>query len=81
MIMLAFDADALTSWLGGFSAPAGTDFWGIVSLSSAIGSVEIDEYDEGVAFPDSNIGFDTIRVSCTSSVAAATWSSIKALYR
>ena len=71
--------------LGGAGAPAGTDFWGIVSLSQPIASVHIDEQDDGDAYPDSNIGFDTIRVSFSTDVPELSeyqsWSTIKALYQ
>jgi len=71
--------------LGGAGAPGGTDFWGIVSSSQPIASVHIDEQDEGAGNPDSNIGFDTIRVSAPTGVheqlERITWSVTKALFR
>lgn len=48
--------------LGGGGAPAGADFWGIVSTEANVKRVQILEQDGDAQFPDCNIGFDTIRV-------------------
>lgn len=71
--------------LGGFEPPGGNDFWGIVSSDRPIAKIEFRDLDHGVAHPDSNIGFDTIRVRYTTGVPELdmprSWSSVKALYR
>lgn len=48
--------------LGG-GAPAGDDFWGITSTSANIKRVVVDEMDDNAQYPDSNIGYDTIRIA------------------
>lgn len=48
--------------LGG-GAPAGDDFWGITSTSANIKRIVVDEMDDNNVYPDSNIGFDTIRIA------------------
>jgi len=48
------------STFGGGGAPAGADFWGIVSSAPDIASVVITEGDNNSQFPDCNIGYDTI---------------------
>ncbi|MBS0197761.1 MAG: hypothetical protein JSR77_13485 [Planctomycetes bacterium] len=48
--------------LGGGGAPAGVDFWGIVSSDFNIARVDINEGDSNDQYPDSNIGFDTLRI-------------------
>ncbi len=45
----------------GGGAPGGADFWGIVSTTSNISRIEINEQDSDSTFPDANIGFDTFR--------------------
>ncbi len=47
--------------LGGGGAPAGADFWGIVSIDNPIVSITISEGDSDSQFPDCNIGYDTFR--------------------
>lgn len=49
--------------LGGGGAPAGADFWGIVSTAADIKRVVISEGDSDAQFPDCNIGIDTIRLA------------------
>jgi len=48
--------------LGG-GAPAGDDFWGIASTSANIKRIVVDEMDDNNQYPDSNIGYDTIRIA------------------
>jgi hypothetical protein len=43
------------------SAPGGASFWGIVSDTANIKSIEINDLDFNSIWPDSNIGFDTFR--------------------
>lgn len=45
----------------GAGGPGGADFYGIVSTSSNITSVLIDEGDSDSQYPDCNIGIDTLR--------------------
>ncbi|MBC8140933.1 MAG: hypothetical protein H7Y38_05775 [Armatimonadetes bacterium] len=45
----------------GGGAPGGADFWGITSLTANIKTVRINEQDGDSAFPDANIGYDTLR--------------------
>jgi hypothetical protein len=47
---------------GGWWAPGGTTFVGFVSDSCNIAKIIIDDYDGNNLNPDSNIGFDTIRL-------------------
>lgn len=47
--------------LGGGGAPAGNDFWGIVTSGNIITRVVITELDDNSQFPDANVGYDTIR--------------------
>ena len=47
--------------LGGFAAPGGSDFWGIVSNTANIKRIYMSETDNNNHFPDSNTGYDTIR--------------------
>ena len=58
-----FSGSIPISNLGGGGAPAGADFWGIVSDANDIARVEIDEGDNNNSFPDCNIGFDTLRAA------------------
>jgi hypothetical protein len=44
-------------------APSGSSFWGVVSDAVNIKRIEIDETDNNNVWPDSNIGFDTFRLS------------------
>jgi len=46
---------------GGGGAPAGADFWGVVSTAPDIRKVVFNEQDEDSLFPDCNIGFDSVR--------------------
>jgi len=55
-----FVGSVAISTLGGGGAPAGADFWGIVSSQADIASVVITEGDNNSQFPDCNIGYDTI---------------------
>lgn len=43
-------------------AGGGSDFWGITSAADPIAKIVVDEMDGGHANPDSNIGFDTLRM-------------------
>ena len=45
----------------GGGAPGGADFWGVVSQSSNIKRIVINEQDGDGQYPDCNIGFDTFR--------------------
>jgi len=56
-----FSGSAPISTLGGGGAPAGTDFWGIIS-DQPIYSLAINEGDNNNVYPDSNIGIDTVIV-------------------
>jgi hypothetical protein len=48
--------------LGGGGAPGGADFWGIwTTAGTTIGRVEILEGDDDAMYPDSNIGYDSLR--------------------
>ncbi len=38
------------------------DFWGIVSDTANIAKVVIDEFDSNSEYPDSNVGYDSIRL-------------------
>jgi len=53
----------------GGGAPGGPDFWGIVSSSADIKTVEITEGDNNNQYPDCNIGFDTFRYFSTTPAA------------
>ena len=70
-----FSGGIQISNLGGGGAPAGADFWGIVSDANDIARVEIDEGDDNSSFPDCNIGFDTVRVA---GLATVTTTSLQA---
>lgn len=59
--------------LGGGGAPAGADFWGVVSASADIASVSFDEQDGNSQYPDCNIGFDTLRFVPPGGGAPETW--------
>lgn len=48
---------------GGHGALGGASFVGFVSDSANIAKILINEYDQNAANPDSNIGFDTIRLA------------------
>ncbi len=61
--------------LGGGGAPAGADFWGIVSDANDIARVEVDENDSNAANPDSNVGYDTFRVASLGGSTTTTVSS------
>jgi len=58
-----FSGSIPISGLGGGGAPAGADFWGIISDAKDIARIEVDEGDNNNSFPDCNIGFDTLRVA------------------
>lgn len=48
--------------LGDGGAPGGADFWGIYATDGTlIGRVEVTEGDSDARYPDSNIGFDSLR--------------------
>jgi hypothetical protein len=52
----------------GGQPPGGTTFVGFVSNSPNIAKIIIDEFDENELNPDSNIGFDSIRIAATATV-------------
>ncbi|MFO0829468.1 MAG: hypothetical protein U0572_15125 [Phycisphaerales bacterium] len=69
--VVLFSGSVPISDLGGGGAPGGADFWGIVSTANDIASVTFDEQDDNAQFPDSNIGFDTLRFFPTPSCHGA----------
>ena len=58
--------------LGPGGAPAGADFWGIVSDAADITRIEINEGDSNSSFPDCNVGYDTFRVASVGGVTTTT---------
>jgi hypothetical protein len=67
-----FSGSIQISNLGGGGAPAGADFWGIVSDANDIARIEVDEGDSNNSFPDANIGFDTVRIAGLPTITTTT---------
>lgn len=59
-LLLSYNLPADSS-AGGGDAPGGSEFYGFISATRNIGRVAIIEEDSGGAFPDSNIGIDSLR--------------------
>jgi len=73
---VVFSGGISISNLGGGGAPAGADFWGIVSDANDIARVEVDEGDNNNSFPDCNVGYDTIRVGFAGASTSTTTTAV-----